>query len=84
MSTQGREPSEETLASIRMYKERLAEIEESWKFAREAARANLLQAITEGGLSVAKASELSGHSRQTISTWLQVWNATQKAAKKSN
>jgi hypothetical protein len=66
-----------------MYRERLQEIEESWAFAREAARANLIKAITEEGISVAKASELSGHDRRVIKNWLDIHNALQKARQKA-
>lgn len=52
--------------------------EEALKLARERSRAYVIQAITEQGLSVAKAAELSGHHRQTITLWLQIHNAEKK------
>jgi len=61
-----------------MYRDRLAEIEESWKFTRESARQNLMRAITEEGMSVATAAKLSGCDRRVVTTWLKVWNVEHK------
>lgn len=52
--------------------------EEQLKLARERSRAYVIQAVTEQGLSVAKAAELSGHHRQTITLWLEIHNAEKK------
>lgn len=79
MAMKRKEPSEEAAASIRMYRERLAEIEEQWKFTRAAARANLIKVITEEGVSVATAALVSGNDRRTITVWLQIHNAEEKA-----
>lgn len=54
------------------------DLEEQLKLSRERSRAYVLQAITETGLSVAKAAELSGHHRQSITLWLQIHNAEKK------
>jgi hypothetical protein len=53
-------------------------LEEQLKESRERSRAYVLQAVIEQGLSVAKAAELSGHHRQSITLWLQIHNAEQK------
>jgi len=65
-----------------MYRDRLAEIEDNWKITRQGARLTLLKAITEEGLSVATAAAESGHHRQTIKHWLDVYNAEQKLSQK--
>ena len=65
-----------------MYRDRLAEIEESWKFARAAAKANLLECITREQISLARAAEMSGHDRRTIKVWLDLWNAEHKNEQK--
>lgn len=78
MNTNDAELAPGAAKSIEMYRERLAEIEENWKFVRAAAKQNLLQAITNEGMSVATAARLSGHTRQTIKIWLDVWNAEHK------
>lgn len=54
------------------------EAEEALRLARERSRAYVIQAVTEQGLSVAKAAELSGHHRQSITLWLQIHNAEKK------
>lgn len=63
------------LEQIRLVRE---EREESLKKAREISRDTCVQAVVIGGISVAKAAELSGHSRQSITLWLQIHNAEQK------
>lgn len=56
----------------------LAKIEDEFKFWRAASRKNVLEMITEQGVSVARAALLSGHHRATITVWLQVHNAEKK------
>jgi DNA-binding NtrC family response regulator len=79
MPTPRKAVSEETLRAIRMFADRMAEMEESYKVTRAAERALLLQAITQEGMSVAAAAKMSGHNRKTITVWLQIYNAEKKA-----
>lgn len=66
---------EQRLAQVRLVRE---EREASLKMARDLSRQIVLEAITEEGISVAKASEISGHNRATVTTWLQIHNAEKK------
>lgn len=62
----------EFLVACRIERE---DLEESLRLSRERSRAYVIQAITKQGISVAKASDLSGHHRNTITLWLQIHNA---------
>jgi len=61
---------------------RLEGIEREWKFWREQSRALTIRLITVRGVSIAKASALSGHHRTTITVWLKIHNAEQKNRQK--
>lgn len=61
----------------------LTKVEDEFRFWRAASRKITLELVTEHGISVAKAAVLSGHTRQTIKIWLDVWNAEHKAQKNS-
>lgn len=59
-------------------RQKLAAIEREWKTLRETSRATTIRLVTQHGVSVAKASQLSGHHRNTIMIWLQIHNAAEK------
>lgn len=61
----------------------LAQIEKDWKNLRAESRKNTLELITACGMSVAGASRITGHTRATITTWLQVHNAENKSAQRA-
>lgn len=65
-----------------MYRDRIAEIDESSRFARASLKETVLRAITRNELSVAKAAELSGWDRRTIKIWLDLFNLEQKYQQK--
>lgn len=64
-------------------RQQLAEHEAQWKEMRQQSRDLTLRLITEYGESINRASYLSGHHRATVTTWLKIWNAEHKAAKRS-
>jgi len=82
MSETPRDPREAAELRLALWKAQLDEIEQQWKVLRAQARAELLDAITEHGISVAKASRITGHHRQTIKIWLDIYNAEHKNAAK--
>ena len=60
----------------------LAAIEERWKIYRQTSKELTVRLITEHGYSIARAAELSGHHRQTITIWLKIHNAEMKSAQR--
>jgi len=60
----------------------LRHTEADWKDLRALSRKLTLELVTEQGVSVAKAARISGHTRQTIKIWLDVFNAEQKNRQK--
>jgi hypothetical protein len=82
MSTEPRRDKESALVEMQLTRATLAKQEDDWKFWRAHSRKLTLELVTEHGISVAKASQLSGHTRQTIKIWLDVHNAEQKGRRK--
>lgn len=62
----------------------LVKAEDELKSWRAHSRKLTLELITEHGVSVAKAAQLSGHHRATIKIWLDLWNAEHKWDVKEN
>lgn len=71
------------LDELHNVQQQLAAIEEQWKHWRAKSREISLQLITEDKLPVAEVARLSGHHRNTLNVWLQVFNAETKGAKRS-
>lgn len=69
------ERKEQLLAKQALTNISLRQIEAEWKVMRQQSRETTIALIAEAGLSVAEASRLSGHHRNTITTWLQIHNA---------
>lgn len=65
-----------------MWHDRVTEAEEQGKFLRAQEKETLMRAITEEGLSVARAAQITGYDRRTITIWLRVFNAEQKFQQK--
>jgi tRNA U34 5-carboxymethylaminomethyl modifying enzyme MnmG/GidA len=76
------EETAQAIAKLNENREELLEAEQEWKGLRYLNRQMTLELVTQHGVSVAKASRLSGHTRQTIKIWLDVWNAEHKSAQK--
>lgn len=74
---------EDRLQALKETREKLAVIEREWKHWRDQSKSITLELVIEDGLSVAKAAELSGHHRNSIKVWLDLWNAEQNVARKS-
>lgn len=78
MGTQPTRELEAALAEMAMTNTTLDKVQEEFRYWRAHSRKITLELVTEHGVSVAKASQLSGHTRQTIKIWLDVHNAEQK------
>jgi len=70
----------ENLAAMKLEAERLAE---QFRIHREDLRAEAIHAVTVNGISVLRAATAAGIDRRTLTVWLQVHNAEQKALKKA-
>jgi cyclopropane fatty-acyl-phospholipid synthase-like methyltransferase len=84
MATQPRREEEAALAELAMTRVALKHTEDDWKDLRKLSKRITLELVTEHGLSVAKVAQLSGHTRQTIKIWLDVFNAEQKGRRNQN
>lgn len=56
----------------------LEQAEKDWKNLREESRKNALLLLTEHGISLARTSAITGHHRNTLKIWLDVYNAERK------
>jgi hypothetical protein len=75
------EPSfsqEELVEALRWKRQQLADIEQLWKELREHSRNLSIRLIAEEGFSYSKVAKISGHHRNTLKAWMDVWNAEQK------
>jgi hypothetical protein len=72
---------DDRLQALAETRSKLAAIEREWKHWRDQSKTLVIELITEDGLSVLKASELSGHHRNSIKIWLDLWNAEKNAAR---
>lgn len=71
-------PLEQTLGALAETRKRLAQIEEVWKAERAISKRLTLSLVNDYGYSIVKASNVSGHHRQTITVWV---NASTPAPK---
>lgn len=62
---------------------KLDAIEERWATERAHHKALVVRLVTQHGLSVAKAADVAGIHRNTVSLWVQIHNAEEKARKKA-
>jgi hypothetical protein len=65
--------------ALKETRQKLEVIEREWKSWREQSRTLTVELVTVHGVSVARASQLSGHHRNTITAWLNIHNAEMKA-----
>jgi hypothetical protein len=79
MSTHPLQNIDQTLRDIAESRGKLDAIEERWKIERAHNKALTVRLVTEHGLSVAKAADATGHHRNTVSLWVQLHNAEEKA-----
>ena len=70
---------EQTTRDLAESRGKLDAIEERWKIERAHNKALTVRLVVQHGLSVAKAADLTGHHRNTVSLWVQIHNAEQKA-----
>lgn len=75
---------DDRLQALKETRQKLAEIEREFKHWRDQSRTLTIELVTKEGFSVARASQLSGHHRNTIKVWLDVWNAEHKSAANTN
>lgn len=78
------EEQEADMALLALTTVALRQAEQEWKDLRAQSRRLTLKLVTDYGISVAKASRMSGHTRQTIKIWLDVHNAEHKSARIKN
>lgn len=71
---------DDRLQALSETREKLAEIEREFKYWRQQSRTLTVELITKHGFSVLRASQLSGHNRQTVKIWLDLYNAERKGA----
>lgn len=83
MSSEEEWGQEDRVQALQETRQKLEAIEREWKHWRMQSRTLTLELVTMHGFSVAKASQISGHHRATITAWLQVHNAEQRGRKKS-
>lgn len=84
MADNGEWTKEDDLQALEETRAKLESIEREWKYWRDQSKLLTVKLVTEHGVSVAKASNLSGHHRNTIGIWLQLHNAEQKGRQNSN
>lgn len=72
---------EQTMRDLAESKGTLDAIEAKWKTEREWNRALTVRLVTQHELSIAKVAEMTGHHRNTVSLWVQLHNAEEKARK---
>jgi hypothetical protein len=72
---------DQVIEALTWKRQQLADHEKQWKTLREDSKFLTLRLVTEHGVSVAGASKISGHHRNTIMLWLQIHNAEMKSSK---
>lgn len=75
MTPDQQDREQQTLRQLADVRDTLAAIEASWKDYRAQSRELTLRLITEHRYSLSRASQLSGHHRNTIGVWLKIHNA---------
>jgi predicted HTH domain antitoxin len=79
MGTDMRQTLEQTTRDLAESRGKLEAIEANWKIAREWNRTLTVRLVVQHELSIAKVAELTGHHRNTVSLWVQLHNAEEKA-----
>jgi hypothetical protein len=74
--------TEDRLQALAETRQLLEAVERERQHLWNQSRAISMELITEDRLSVAKVAMLSGHHRNTLGVWLDVWNAEHKSAGK--
>jgi transposase-like protein len=75
---------EDRLQALQETRAKLESIEREWKHWREQSRTLAIELIAIDRLSVAKVAGLSGHHRNTLKVWLDLWNAEHKKRPSTN
>jgi predicted DNA-binding protein (UPF0251 family) len=79
MGTDMRQTLEQTTRDLAESRGTLEAIENRWKIERAHNKALTVRLVVQHGLSVQKAADLTGHHRNTVSLWVQIHNAEEKA-----
>lgn len=74
---------EPILTELAQHKHESERLKKLYEIHRADLRASAIAAVTEYGISVVRAATECGIDRRTLTVWLQVHNAEQKALKKS-
>lgn len=75
---------DDRLQALQETKQKLAVMEREWKTWRDQSKTLSIELITIEGLSVSKVAQLSGHHRNTLKVWLDIYNAEHKSGQKKN
>jgi hypothetical protein len=73
----------QVLEALRWKRQQLADHEAEWKNLRQHSKDLTLRLITKHGYSVMAAAHESGHHRNTIKVWLDLYNAETKRSGQS-
>jgi predicted HTH domain antitoxin len=79
MSTDIQQSIDQTMRDLAESRGKLEAIEANWKIQREWNRALTVRLVIQHELSIAKVAEMTGHHRNTVSLWVQLHNAEEKA-----
>ena len=79
MGTNTNQTLEQTMRDLAESRGKLDAVEEAWKNARAHNRALTVRLVTQHELTIARVSQLTGHHRNTVSLWVQIHNAEEKA-----
>jgi hypothetical protein len=78
METNSTQTLDQTIRDIAESRGKLDAIEERWKIERAHNRELTVRLVVQHQLSIARAVELTGHHRNTVSLWVQIHNAEEK------
>jgi hypothetical protein len=79
MGTNTNQTLEQTMRDLAESRGKLDAIEERWKAERDWNRILTVRLVTQHELTIARVSQLTGHHRNTVSLWVQIHNAEEKA-----
>jgi hypothetical protein len=83
MGTEPEWTTDQVIEALTWKRQQLADHEAEWKKLRQHSRDLTMRLITEHGMSVNRAADISGHHRNTIAIWLKIHNAETKGARKN-
>jgi hypothetical protein len=73
---------EDRLQALKETREKCESLEREWKHWRNQSRILSLELIDVDRISAARVAQLSGHHRNTLKVWLDLYNAEKRAQKR--